>query len=69
MEEEKKKKGPSKRPLLPTEFEVRNLDWAVGIKCQCGHEIDLFIRNIDIERVCSKCGRKYDIALRAYQLN
>lgn len=65
--EEKPKRKQQRRALLPPEFEVRDLTWAVGINCQCGHQLDLFTWNIPEERVCKKCGRKYSIKLLAYQ--
>jgi hypothetical protein len=66
---DKSRKRPKKRALLPAEYEIRDLMWAVGVKCQCGYDLDLFIRNQDFERVCKKCGKKYDVQLRVYVFN
>jgi hypothetical protein len=57
----------TRRILNADEFEVRDIKWAVGIKCTCGHELDLFNRNQDFEMVCKKCGRGYDVELVGYE--
>jgi hypothetical protein len=64
---EYKVEKPTRRILNADEFEVRDIKWAVGIKCVCGYELDLFNRNQDFERVCKKCSRGYDIELVAYE--
>lgn len=63
-----KKENKFPRELIPTEYEVRDITWAVGLKCVCGRELDLFNWNEPIERVCKDCGRKYDIILKAYEV-
>lgn len=56
------------RVLKPEEYQVRNLEWAVGVRCVCGYELDLFQYKIDIERKCKKCGRRYDIDLQVTEV-
>ena len=57
-----------KRMLGPEEYEVRDITWAVGINCSCGYQLDLFTYNIEEEKVCKKCGKKYDIELKVFEL-
>lgn len=56
------------RELPDDQYVVRDLHWAVGIICVCGRELDLFVRNIDVERKCPTCGRSYDLKLVAYEV-
>jgi hypothetical protein len=66
----KKKTVKSKFPrLLPEEdFEVRDLQWAAAINCTCGYQHDVFVRYIEPEMVCPKCGRAYEVKLVAYEV-
>lgn len=57
----------TRRILNADEFEVRDIKWAVGIKCPCGYELDLFNRNQDFEMVCKKCSRQYSVELVGYE--
>lgn len=56
------------RELSETEFEVRDLQWAVGVQCPCGRGLDFFIRLQPHEMVCPVCNRHYEIKLKAYEV-
>ena len=58
----------TERELNQEEYEVRDLTWAVGVKCKCGYELDLFTWNEPTERKCKVCGRQYEIRLKTYEV-
>lgn len=56
------------RELSEAEFEIRDLMWAAAINCVCGYQHDIFIRYIEPEMKCPKCGRQYEVKLKAYEV-
>lgn len=57
------------RELNEDEFEVRDLSWAAAINCPCGYQHDIFIRYIEPEMACPKCGRQYKVELKCYEVD
>ena len=64
----KKKTIKYPRELSEAEFEVRDLQWAAAINCSCGYQHDIFIRYIEPEMACPKCGKKYEVKLVGYEI-